>query len=75
MANLFSIIGQHKDDPDRFLLIAEDGQHYSTDVSISEPLPVQPGDDYLIDEYVIDFDDVSFHEPSAGDRFAIHHRS
>jgi hypothetical protein len=63
MTNQFSIIGQHRENPNQFLLLGDDGQHYATDISMSEPTPVESDDDYLIDEYVADFDDLSFHEP------------
>jgi hypothetical protein len=63
MTNQFSIIGQHRENPDQLLLLGDDGQHYATDISMSEPVPVKSDEDYLIDEYVPDFDDLAFHEP------------
>jgi hypothetical protein len=64
MTNQFSIIGQHRENPDQLLLIGDDGQRYATDISMSDPVPVESDEDYLIDEYVADFDDLSFHEPN-----------
>ena len=63
MTNQFSIIGQHRDNPNQLLLIGDDGQRYSTDISMSEPVPVDSEDEYVVDASIDTFDDVSFHEP------------
>jgi hypothetical protein len=64
MTNLFSVVGEHRDDPNQLLLLGSDGIHYATSTRVSDPVPIEPGEDWLIDERVPDWDDVSYHGQS-----------
>lgn len=49
MANLYAVIGEHGTDPDRLLVIGEDGQHYAWELSTDETVPVEVDEGWLID--------------------------
>jgi hypothetical protein len=45
MPTVFTTIGEHQDDPDRFLLLGTDGQHYQYDLLQDTTTPVNPAED------------------------------
>lgn len=47
-ATVFAVVGQHRDDPHRLLLLGEDGRHYAYDVA-GRLSPAQPGTAWLLD--------------------------
>ena len=49
LATIFSVVGQHRDDPDRLLLLGEDGRHYQYDLPRDATTPVDPTDGWLVD--------------------------
>lgn len=49
MATIFSVIGSRHDNPDRLILLGDDGQHYELELPSVAPIPVEPGDDWLLD--------------------------
>jgi hypothetical protein len=46
---IFSVVGQHREDPDRLLLFGDDGHYYQLDPFEGTPTPVEPTDAWLID--------------------------
>ncbi len=49
MTNCFSVVGEHRDNPDRLLLIGEDGGLYDLPAPDREPTPIQPTDEWNVD--------------------------
>jgi hypothetical protein len=45
MPTVFAIVGQHEDDPDRLLLLGDDGQHYQLRLSDGITTPVAPAEE------------------------------
>jgi hypothetical protein len=52
MATIFSVIGAHQEDPDRLILLGDDGQTYQLDLTQDATTPVEPSDDWLIDQTI-----------------------
>ena len=52
MINLFAVIGEHDSDPDRLLVIGEDGQHYAWELATDETVPVEVDERWRIDDDV-----------------------
>jgi hypothetical protein len=50
MTNVFSVIGQHRDEPDRLLLWGDDGRFYAWTTDLPEPIEIEPSPDWTIDE-------------------------
>ncbi|CAA9538900.1 MAG: hypothetical protein AVDCRST_MAG59-617 [uncultured Thermomicrobiales bacterium] len=50
MTNVFAAIGQHRDDPDRLLLLGTDGLHYVQALPDGEPVPVEVDDAWQVDD-------------------------
>lgn len=50
MTTVFAAIGEHRDDPDRLLLLGADGHHYAYPLPDGPASPVEPGDEWLVDE-------------------------
>ena len=50
MTNVFAAIGQHRDDPYLLLLLGSDGLHYAKPLPDGEPVPVEPGEEWVVDE-------------------------
>ena len=44
MSNVFAVVGQHRTDSDRLLLVGDDGRHYAFDCGAPEapPAPTAP---------------------------------
>ena len=49
VVNLYAVIGEHGTDPDRLLVIGEDGQHYAWELSTDQTVPVEVDDGWKID--------------------------
>ena len=49
MATIFSVIGHHHEDPDRLLLLGDDGTHYQYDLPHDSTTPVEPDDEWDVD--------------------------
>jgi hypothetical protein len=45
MATIFSVVGSHHDDPDRLIMIGDDGQHYQLELPVGIPIPVEPSEE------------------------------
>jgi hypothetical protein len=51
MTNVFAVVGEHRDQPTRLLLIGDDGQFYSYASDAGSRLSaVEPTDDWSIDD-------------------------
>lgn len=46
---VFSVVGQHRDDPSRILLMGDDGRFYQFDSLETEPIPVEPDGEWVIE--------------------------
>ena len=49
MTNLFSVIGEHREHPDRLLLRGEDGRFYALQSPGEEPGAIVPGPEWRVD--------------------------
>ena len=49
MTNIFAVIGEHRTEPSRLLLIGADGQYYAYATDATEPREVVPSDEWAID--------------------------
>jgi hypothetical protein len=49
---VFSVVGQHRDDPSRMLLFGDDGCFYQLDPLDADPVPVEPDGDWIIESRV-----------------------
>lgn len=57
MATIFSVIGAHQDDPDRLILLGDDGHHYQLELPGDTPTPAELTDEWRIDQPLPAFDD------------------
>ena len=46
---VYSVVGQHRDDPAVLLRLGEDGRHYRLDPAAGDPEPVDPGGEWVLD--------------------------
>ncbi len=46
MTTVYSVVGEHRDDPARLLALGSDGQHYVLTLPSGAAFPVEPGDDW-----------------------------
>jgi hypothetical protein len=49
MSNVFAVVGEDRDDPDRLLILGEDGQFYRYVFTDGVVTPVQPDDGRVIE--------------------------
>jgi len=49
MTNVFAVVGEHRDEPHRLLLLGDDGQYYAYGRMESQPTEVEPTDEWEID--------------------------
>ena len=49
MTNVFAVIGEHRHEPTRLLLLGDDGQYYAYGTTRGEPTQVIPSDEWTID--------------------------
>ncbi len=52
MTNVFAVVGQHRDDPCLLLLRGTDGLHYAQPLPDGEPVPVEPDEAWVVDEWL-----------------------
>lgn len=62
MTNLYAVVGEHSDDPDRYLVLGDDGAFYEWDLATEQTVPVEPTEEWEIDPRVAEgnaeFEDV-----------------
>ena len=56
MTNVFAVVGEHRQEPERLLLLGDDGHYYQYAVPGGHPTEVEPSDEWEIDEGVVSFD-------------------
>jgi len=50
MTNVFAVVGEHRQQPGRLLLLGDDGRFYAcAPSSPMQPIEVQPSDDWSVD--------------------------
>ena len=54
MTTVFAVVGQHLEDPDRFLLLGSDGRHFDMELPDGAPLPCDPDERWAIDDHTPD---------------------
>jgi hypothetical protein len=59
VTNVFAAIGQHRDDPDRFLLLGSDGLHYAQALPDGEPEQVELDESWQVDGEVPDPEEIA----------------
>lgn len=50
MIDLFAVVGEHRENPNRLLLLGADGQHYDFVLPDGTTVPVEPDDGWIVDE-------------------------
>jgi hypothetical protein len=50
MTNVFAVVGEHRDQPERLLLLGSDGHYYAFAGSDRDPVEVEPSDEWDIEE-------------------------
>ncbi len=63
MPTVFSVIGEHRDDPDRLLALGSDGRHYALVLPSGTASPTDPGKEWAIDPHPPDPEDVALEPP------------
>ncbi len=58
MTNIFAVIGENREDPDRLLVLGSDGQHYEYQVSVGTTAPIEIDDKWSIDPAPPQFEDM-----------------
>ena len=46
MTNIFAVVGEHRVEPSRLLLVGDDGHFYAYDADDGRPTEVQPSDEW-----------------------------
>jgi len=49
MTNVFAVVGEHREEPSRLLLLGDDGHFYAFGRSAAQPTEVQPTDEWELD--------------------------
>ena len=49
MTNVFAVVGEHRDEPTRLLLLGEDGRYYACAADALVPNEVEQSDEWTID--------------------------
>ncbi len=49
MTNVFAVVGEHRDEPTRLLLIGDDGRYYAYATDAATPTEVEPTAEWAID--------------------------
>jgi hypothetical protein len=50
VTNVFAVVGEHRQEPERFLLVGDDGRFYAYASSESEPVETEPSDEWELDD-------------------------
>ena len=66
MTTVYSIIGEHSDDPARLLALGADGQHYALVLSQGTLTPVDVDDSWSLDPEAPDREDILLDPPASG---------
>ncbi len=56
VTNVFAVVGEHRQEPERLLLLGDDGHYYAYATANGQPTEVDPSDEWQIDEGAISFD-------------------
>lgn len=51
---VLAVVGEHRTDPDRLLLLGDDGQYYTYCDDISDPVAIELTADWIVDLSVAD---------------------
>src|SRR6478752_3693664 len=63
MTNIFAVVGEHRVDPDRLLVVGQDGNTYDYNVPADQLLPTEPReDDWQVDTTVLELENLFFDE-------------
>jgi len=54
MTTVFAVVGEHRDDPDQWLLLGDDGHYYACPDPAAPPTPLSPPDDVVPGEWTLD---------------------
>lgn len=49
MTLVFAVVGEHRDDPDRLLVLGDDGHHYDYRVPTGQTVPTVPDEAWDVD--------------------------
>ncbi len=49
MTNVFAVVGEHRAEPDRLLLVGDDGRYYAYATDAGAPTQVDPSEEWAID--------------------------
>ncbi len=61
MTNIFAVVGEHRDDPDRLLVIGQDGNAYDYKVPTGQFMPTEPQEeDWHVDTEEPDLEEIFF---------------
>lgn len=52
MTNVFAVVGEHREEPTRLLLVGDDGRFYAYATDDTTPTEVDPSDEWAIDAEV-----------------------
>ncbi len=63
MISVYSIVGEHHEDPDRLLALGADGQHYALMLPQGTMFPVEPDEQWRLDPEPPDREDVLMEPP------------
>ena len=50
MTNVFAVVGEHREEPSRLLLLGDDGHYYAYGSTENQPTEVEPTDEWEIDQ-------------------------
>jgi hypothetical protein len=51
---VFSVIGEHRNEPERLLLLGDDGHYYAFSAGLAQPTEVKPSGEWTIDTGFLD---------------------
>jgi hypothetical protein len=54
MTNVFAVIGEHREQPERLLLLGGDGRYYTYGSAEGPPVEVKPTEEWELDEVVVE---------------------
>ena len=63
MTTVYSVVGEHRDDPTRLLALGSDGRHYALDFPTGDASPTEPDDAWRLDPDAPDAEDILLDPP------------
>ena len=54
MTNVFAVIGEHREQPERLLLLGGDGRFYTYVSAEGPPVEVEPTEEWAMDDLVVE---------------------